>query len=122
MLINNGAYVDAEDHTGKDPFCYGTSEVHSGVRAFMRHNPDVIRKKRDLSSVLHSFGIASVDSHEAGQLKEALIGKQLPCGICGAPKSDVTLQPCAHRCVCRTCSDKVARCPLCDEEVKDKVF
>ena len=55
------------------------------------------------------------------QLKEALKGVGLPCGVCGAAKSDVTLQPCQHKCVCSSCSVKVTVCPLCDEEVKDKL-
>ncbi|KAL8587293.1 hypothetical protein ACOMHN_045540 [Nucella lapillus] len=122
LLISNGAYVDAQDFEGREPFTYGPSVLHNGVKAFMKHNQDVVRmKKRDTQTLLQSLGVSSLADYGPGQLKEALKGIQLPCGICGASKSDVTLQPCTHQCVCRKCSVKVARCPLCDEEVKDKV-
>ena len=64
---------------------------------------------------------ASMQGKGGGQLKEALKGMGLPCGLCGTSKSDVTLQPCQHKCVCSKCSVKVTICPLCDEEVKDRV-
>nr|KAG5689269.1 hypothetical protein BaRGS_005277 [Batillaria attramentaria] len=36
--------------------------------------------------------------------------------------SDVTLQPCQHRSVCSTCMDKVKQCPLCEEQVTEKII
>ena len=70
---------------------------------------------------VESMAASSKDGEGQGRLKEALRGVGLPCGMCGAPKSDVTLQPCQHKCVCSACSGEVGKCPLCDEEVTDKV-
>ncbi|XP_076451719.1 E3 ubiquitin-protein ligase MIB2-like isoform X2 [Babylonia areolata] len=121
LLISSGAYVDAVNHQGRTALTYGVPEVRKGVKAFIRHNGDVVRQKPEgADSVLQSLGLSSLESHGPGQLKEVLKGVQLPCGVCGASKSDITLRPCAHCCVCRACSVKVTHCPLCDEEVKDK--
>ena len=70
---------------------------------------------------LESLYASSIQGKGQDRLKEALKGVGLPCGVCGTAKSDVTLEPCQHKCVCSTCSVKVTQCPLCDEEVKDKV-
>ena len=75
----------------------------------------------ETESLLQSLGVSSAQGRGRGQLKEALKGVGLPCGVCGSAKSDVTLMPCQHKCVCSACSSKVNRCPLCEEEVKDKV-
>ena len=73
------------------------------------------------TALLESLSTYSPQGQGRGHLKEALKGVGLPCGVCGVAKSDVTLQPCQHKCVCSSCSVKVTVCPLCDEEVKDKV-
>ena len=73
------------------------------------------------TAFLESLSAHSLQGRGRGHLKEALKGMGLPCGVCGAAKSDVTLHPCQHKCVCSSCSVKVTVCPLCDEEVKDKV-
>ncbi|KAK7089834.1 hypothetical protein V1264_024225 [Littorina saxatilis] len=137
MLISNGAFVDAQNEAGKHPFMFGHTRVREGVRAFMNSNKNIVKwqnkelAKFTLGSTQHSsassFSSSSSYSSsrggkEEGPLREALKGVGLPCGVCGAPRSDVTLQPCQHKCVCSTCSVKVTVCPLCDEEVKDKVF
>ena len=73
------------------------------------------------TAFLESLSAHSLQGRGRGHLKEALKGVGLPCGVCGTAKSDVTLHPCQHKCVCSSCSVKVTVCPLCDEEVKDKV-
>ena len=73
------------------------------------------------TAFLESLSAHSLQGRGRGHLKEALKGVGLPCGVCGTAKSDVTLHPCEHKCVCSPCSVTVTVCPLCDEEVKDKV-
>ena len=73
------------------------------------------------TAFLESLSAHSLQGRGRGHLKEALKGVGLPCGVCGTAKSDVTLHPCQHKCVCSSCSVKVTVCPLCDEEVKDKL-
>ena len=87
-------------------------------------SPGVVQWQNQIlgKAALHqSMAASSQPDMEGGQLKEALKGVGLPCGVCGAPKSDVTLQPCQHKCVCSTCSAGVKKCPLCDEDVKDTI-
>ncbi|XP_070206797.1 E3 ubiquitin-protein ligase MIB2-like [Littorina saxatilis] len=126
MLISNGAYVDVENRKGRNPLSYGVHPVREGVRRFVEHNPELVKRKGGGSS---SYGgsLQSLSNPSSllvakggGDLKEALKGMGLPCGLCGAPKADITLLPCQHKCVCSTCSVNVTLCPLCDEEVKDK--
>ena len=76
----------------------------------------------EAEGVLRAMGVSSPEGKRLGQLSKALKGVGLPCGLCGASQSDVTLMPCQHKCVCGACSSKVSRCPLCGEEVKDKVI
>ncbi|KAK7093789.1 E3 ubiquitin-protein ligase MIB2-like [Littorina saxatilis] len=123
MLISSGAFVDARNHKGRTPFDYGVGQVRNGIRTFMSHHKDIIQRKfgSDTENFLESVGVSSSAGSGRGQLREVLKGVGLPCGVCGNPKSDVTLQPCQHKCVCTTCSVSVSKCPLCDEEVKDKL-
>ncbi|XP_070182676.1 E3 ubiquitin-protein ligase MIB2-like isoform X2 [Littorina saxatilis] len=120
LLVSNGALVDAPDLAGRDPFSYGLAAIREGVRAFMKQNPRLVRRKGPTEGTI--FGAGQLTTGKGrGQLADDLRGVGLPCGVCGASKSDVTLQPCQHKCVCSTCSVKVTRCPLCDEKVTDKL-
>ncbi|XP_070206650.1 E3 ubiquitin-protein ligase MIB2-like [Littorina saxatilis] len=120
LLVSNGALVDAPDLAGRDPFSYGLSAIKEGVNAFMAQNPHLVRRKGRTEGTI--FGAGQLTTGKgSGQLADDLRGVGLPCGVCGASKSDVTLQPCQHKCVCSACSVKVALCPLCDEKVTDKL-
>ncbi|XP_070208056.1 uncharacterized protein [Littorina saxatilis] len=132
MLIRNGAYVDIENKKGRNPLSYGATSVKEEVRRFIKQNETLVKRKRggmigtegNIQSLAISqpFSASLLAGKGDGKLKEALKGVGLPCGLCGASKSDVTLQPCQHKCVCSTCSVKVIMCPLCDEQVKEKVI
>ncbi|KAK7093326.1 E3 ubiquitin-protein ligase MIB2-like isoform X2 [Littorina saxatilis] len=133
MLISNGAYVDIENRKGRNPLSYGVTPVQEEVRRFVEQNEALVKLKGPGGGVIGAvdnlqslavslpFSASLLAGKGEGKLKEALKGVGLPCGLCGASKSDVTLLPCQHKCVCSTCSDKVTLCPLCDEEVKEKV-
>ncbi|KAK7093788.1 E3 ubiquitin-protein ligase MIB2-like isoform X1 [Littorina saxatilis] len=123
MLISRGAFVDAPNHAGRSPFVFGHSQVKNGITNFMRHNKDIVQMKKseETDSCIASIGTSSTTENGRGQLREALKGVGLPCGVCGNSKSDVTLQPCQHKCVCTTCSVSVSKCPLCDEKVEAKI-
>ncbi|KAK7093296.1 E3 ubiquitin-protein ligase MIB2-like isoform X2 [Littorina saxatilis] len=123
MLISNGACIDVENNKGRNALTYGLAPVKEGVRRFLEHNPQLVKRKGNISSSTGSpqtLFPSLLAAKGDGDLKEALKGVGLPCGVCGASKADVTLLPCQHKCVCSTCSVKVTLCPLCDEEVKDK--
>ncbi|KAK7473302.1 hypothetical protein BaRGS_00035434 [Batillaria attramentaria] len=120
MLISRGAYVDVEDRKGRNPFSFGHTRVREGIKAFMRSNKGIVQTKSGAKVVdaIESLGRGK----SRAELKEALKGVVLPCGVCGTPRSDVTLQPCQHRSVCSTCMDKVKQCPLCEEQVTEKII
>ncbi|KAK7093787.1 E3 ubiquitin-protein ligase MIB2-like [Littorina saxatilis] len=101
MLISRGAFVDASNHAGRSPFVFGHSQVKNGITNFIRHNQDIVKTKKigSTDSFLASIGVSSTAGKGHSQLREALKGVGLPCGVCGNSKSDITLQPCQHKCV-----------------------
>ena len=42
------------------------------------------------------------------------------CLLCSSKKRDILFLPCAHVCVCNSCSDRVKKCLLCKEYVDDR--
>ena len=43
------------------------------------------------------------------------------CVVCQCRLRRVVLMPCAHRCMCRTCSVVVDLCPLCRKPIAERV-
>jgi hypothetical protein len=43
------------------------------------------------------------------------------CCICFMPDQMVVFAPCGHYCCCLTCSNKVKKCPLCRNEIQQRV-
>ena len=52
-------------------------------------------------------------------LSSLLEGVSVQCASCDA-MSDVTLEPCGHKCVCRKCCDVITICPVCGAAVEEK--
>ncbi|PVD35501.1 hypothetical protein C0Q70_02464 [Pomacea canaliculata] len=117
MLISAGAFVDARNSQGRTPLSYGHTEVREGVKMFIKNNRSAVKLKTGRGSVDFSPPVFGGQDN----LEEKLKRVGLPCGLCGHPKSDVTLYPCQHKCVCSGCSVAVTCCPLCDEPVKEKI-
>ena len=41
------------------------------------------------------------------------------CCICLELEREVALLPCFHFCICRSCANKIEKCPICRSEVAD---
>ncbi|XP_025102247.1 E3 ubiquitin-protein ligase MIB1-like isoform X2 [Pomacea canaliculata] len=117
MLISAGAFVDARDQQGRTPLTYGHPAVREGVKMFIKNNRSAVKFKTEQGSGDFSPPVFGGQDN----LEEKLKRVGVPCGLCGHPKSDVTLYPCQHKCVCSGCSVAVTCCPLCDEPVKEKI-
>ncbi|KAK7093339.1 hypothetical protein V1264_007113 [Littorina saxatilis] len=96
------------------------STVRKGIKSALS-TADPGKGEDQISTSTKRDSIMFDQAKSGVKLKEALKGVGLPCGLCGAPKADVTLLPCQHKCVCSTCSIKVTECLLCEEVVQDKI-
>jgi hypothetical protein len=57
-----------------------------------------------------------------GALGELLRGMTLPCGAAGCLRmSDITLEPCGHKSLCRNCCLQRSECPLCHKTIERRV-
>jgi len=55
------------------------------------------------------------------QKEKAKMETEKKCVVCVSAGREVTLIPCGHHCCCKTCSEKVSKCPVCHASVTDKV-
>ncbi|XP_076451973.1 uncharacterized protein LOC143287678 [Babylonia areolata] len=117
QLISHGAFVDARNRKGKPPTVFGHDGTMAGVARFIARNPGLVRYKGRGDRATEAEGTGGrLQSSSVMTLREDV---SMTCALCGG-ESDVTLRPCGHRCVCRTCADILMFCPLCDASVQSK--
>ena len=85
--------------------------ANNRIDAVLPHPPASIPPKENLKEEVPINNPPPQSSRTGGE-----------CSICLDEPKSIILMPCAHVCVCKTCSDKLADnlCPLCRKEIESK--
>ncbi|PVD37112.1 hypothetical protein C0Q70_04107 [Pomacea canaliculata] len=114
VLLTKGAYVDITNKKGAMPLqCCPHEVLRQTVKQFIVENPNVIKQRGGGSG-----GTAA--QRASPGLNFLLQGLNLPCGRCMRP-ADITLMPCGHKTLCRSCCLLITECPLCDAPIERRL-
>ncbi|XP_076451717.1 uncharacterized protein LOC143287544 isoform X2 [Babylonia areolata] len=143
LLIGSGAVLDVTDEEGRSPLSYGFREVQINVEERIRNiglnrpllaaasGSNIIPvppsigpqhatiRTNNTAATTTTESAVSYKRQDSDHLNALLRGASIQCASCDA-MSDVTLQPCGHKVVCRTCCDVIAYCPRCGTEVDER--
>ncbi|PVD35499.1 hypothetical protein C0Q70_02462 [Pomacea canaliculata] len=118
LLIDNGAVIDVCDYSGRTPMHFAQTDVQRAIQQYIdgQRLGGLWSRGFDLSDLgLSSFG----KQQDVALMQDLLKGVSLQCPSCDRV-SDVTLQPCGHKSVCRKCADTVTSCPVCHVDIEEK--
>ncbi|KAL3861975.1 hypothetical protein ACJMK2_007981 [Sinanodonta woodiana] len=108
LLIQHGASLEVQNVKGLTPLTICNNEsLRQAVQTFTENNK-VKLKPRERPNT------AKVSEQIFKQSK-------LPCYLCKTNTSDVRFKPCGHKVTCRKCCARYKRCPLCEQEVTQKL-
>ncbi|KAG2319766.1 hypothetical protein Bca52824_012979 [Brassica carinata] len=91
----------------------------SGYNTFSGHPPEIVKKmpKEDLAEEVWRLQAALGEQTEitkfSQQEYERLQNEKVLCRVCFEREISLVLLPCRHRVLCRLCSDKCKKCPVC---------
>ncbi|XP_072991152.1 uncharacterized protein [Typha latifolia] len=91
----------------------------TGYNTFCGYPPEVVKKmpKRDLAEEVWRLQAALGEQTEitkcTKQEYERLQNEKVLCRICCVEEISVVLLPCRHRTLCKPCSEKCKKCPIC---------
>jgi len=57
-----------------------------------------------------------------GKLKKSKNGKYNKCSICMDKDIEVVFAPCSHQATCAECSQRLDRCPICRQDIAQKII
>ncbi|CAL9059125.1 unnamed protein product [Musa banksii] len=97
------------------------SNNHSGIKydTFCGYPPEVVKKmaKKDLAEEVWRLQAALGEQAEitkySQQEYERLQNEKVLCRICFEAEICMVLLPCRHRILCKRCSEKCKKCPIC---------
>ena len=99
----------------------------TGYNTFCGYPPEVVRKmpKRDLAEEVWRLQAALGEQSEitkcTKQEFERLQNEKVLCRICYEGEICMVLLPCRHRTLCKTCSDKCKKCPICRVPIEERM-
>lgn len=133
--VENTSFIKITSITGMDvyrdksleelrleDYLNGCREKKSNLPKIATDADDLSGKSMDDLEVMEAWYKAKLD--KISKEKERKIHNQLEklaCVVCKTESKTVMLMNCKHLCVCKTCSTKVNACPLCREDIRDRV-
>ncbi|KAF7806325.1 Transmembrane Fragile-X-F-associated protein [Senna tora] len=103
------------------------NEGATGYSTFSDYPPEIVKTmpKKDLAEEIRrlqeALGKQTEVTNYSQQEFERLQTEKLLCRICFEVEISVVLLPCRHRILCRTCSDKCKKCPVCRVSIKESL-
>lgn len=100
LMIQNGAEIQVRNNRGGTILDVCRNErLRDAVREF-------IAKTRPRPTTARTATLADLFE-----------GLPLPCSMCMEKMADARLLPCTHKVVCKMCSFRLKRCPMCEQPV-----
>jgi hypothetical protein len=99
----------------------------NGYNTFSGYPPEVVKKmpKKDLAEEVWrlqaALGEQSEITKSTQQEYERLQNEKVLCRICYEGEICMVLLPCRHRTLCKSCSDKCKRCPICRNPIDERM-
>ncbi|XP_042393158.1 uncharacterized protein LOC121984336 [Zingiber officinale] len=107
------------DERSKEEQAYLVSAGSNGYDTFCGYSPDVVKKmtKKDLTQEVWRLQAALGEQTEisncAQKEYEKFQNEKVLCRICFEEEICVVLIPCRHHILCKSCSEKCNKCPVC---------
>ncbi|CAN7096255.1 hypothetical protein HID58_036334 [Brassica napus] len=99
----------------------------SGYNTFSGHPPEIVKKmpKEDLAEEVWRLQAALGEQTEitkfSQQEYERLQNEKVLCRVCFEKEISLVLLPCRHHVLCRICSDKCTKCPICRIAIEERL-
>ncbi|KAJ6809190.1 uncharacterized protein M6B38_161365 [Iris pallida] len=99
----------------------------TGYNTFCGHPPEVVKKmpKKDLAEEVWRLQAALGEQTEitkySRQEYERLQNEKVLCRICYEGEISMVLLPCRHRTLCKPCSEKCKKCPICRIPIEERM-
>ncbi|XP_042407095.1 uncharacterized protein LOC121996973 isoform X1 [Zingiber officinale] len=99
----------------------------TGYNTFCGYPPEVVKKmaKRDLAEEVWRLQAALGEQAEitkySQQEYERLQNEKVLCRICFEAEICTVLLPCRHRILCKSCSEKCKKCPICRVPIEERM-
>ncbi|XP_072971429.1 uncharacterized protein [Typha angustifolia] len=99
----------------------------TGYNTFCGYPPDIVKKmpKKELAQEVWRLQAALGEQTEitkcTKQEYERLQNEKILCRICYEGEICVVLLPCRHRTLCKPCSEKCKRCPICRVSIEERI-
>ncbi|WOL02814.1 hypothetical protein Cni_G11533 [Canna indica] len=99
----------------------------TGYNTFCGYPPEVVKKmaKKDLAEEVWRLQAALGEQAEitkySQQEYERLQNEKVLCRICFEAEICMVLLPCRHRILCKSCSDKCKKCPICRMPIEERM-
>ncbi|CAN6907094.1 unnamed protein product [Brassica oleracea] len=99
----------------------------SGYNTFSGHPPEIVKKmpKEDLAEEVWRLQAALGEQTEitkfSQQEYERLQNEKVLCRVCFEKEISLVLLPCRHRVLCRICSNKCTKCPICRVAIEERL-
>ncbi|KAJ0987179.1 hypothetical protein J5N97_005535 [Dioscorea zingiberensis] len=99
----------------------------TGYNTFCGYPPEVVKKmpKKDLAEEVWRLQAALGEQTEitkySQQEYERLQNEKVLCRICFEGEICMVLLPCRHRTLCKSCSEKCKKCPICRVSIEERM-
>ncbi|CAL9118520.1 unnamed protein product [Musa textilis] len=99
----------------------------TGYNTFVGYPPEVVKKmaKKDLAEEVWRLQAALGEQSEitkySQQEYERLQNEKVLCRICYEAEICVVLLPCRHRILCKSCSERCKKCPICRFPIEERM-
>ncbi|XP_042435825.1 uncharacterized protein LOC122021738 isoform X1 [Zingiber officinale] len=99
----------------------------TGYNTFCGYPPEVVKKmaKKDLAEEVWRLQAALGEQVEitkySQQEYERLQNEKVICRICSEAEICMVLLPCRHRILCKSCSEKSKKCPICRVQIEERM-
>ena len=74
-----------------------------------------------LAGALLGFGWAKLWEEPPETVRPEAWNPTVECVVCMNHPKEVVLIPCAHRCMCASCANRVDRCPICRQVIDQRL-